>query len=228
MNTQTRTRKSSVKPSARLGAYLATGIGASTVAISNSDAAISQIDIGITGFNIGGVNAGLSVGGYRTISAFPVYGSGGMVLNNVYGGGVVTGLDGGSGFTFAITGGNTSPRNFAQNESISAAGFFSDLVASSAFKYGASTSPDFGPGSYMGFKTAQGNYGWLEVTWDSQLAQFEILGGAYEDQPGVAINAGAIPEPSSVALAGVAALVLGGSAYMRSRRRREEDQKEAA
>jgi hypothetical protein len=41
------------------------------------------------------------------------------------------------------------------------------------------------------------------VTWDSSTDTFEILSGAYEDQVGVAINAGdtgvsAIPEPVSM------------------------------
>ena len=54
----------------------------------------------------------------------------------------------------------------------------------------------------MGFKTAHGQYGWLEVTWDRGKDEFEIISGAYESEVGVAILAGqgasAIPEPASV------------------------------
>jgi hypothetical protein len=62
--------------------------------------------------------------------------------------------------------------------------------------------PDFGPGSYIGFRSANNHYGYLEVTWTSATNTFEVLSGAYESQPGVGIRAGAaaIPEPSSAAL----------------------------
>ncbi|TAG09648.1 MAG: PEP-CTERM sorting domain-containing protein [Verrucomicrobia bacterium] len=78
--------------------------------------------------------------------------------------------------------------------------------------------PDFGPGSYVGFKTfpeAGGvRYGWFEVTWNSTTNEFQVLSGAFEDSPGVGIAAGVIPEPSS-------ALLLAGTALgilMRRRR----------
>jgi hypothetical protein len=91
--------------------------------------------------------------------------------------------------------------------------------AESLFSYVDVVSPDFGPGSYMGFQTSQGNYGWLEVTWDSASADFEIFSGAYESTPNVAIRAGAgaaIPEPGTWA---AAALLAGGAAFMRWRKR---------
>jgi hypothetical protein len=83
----------------------------------------------------------------------------------------------------------------------------------------------------MGFRTAQNNYGWLEVTWDSASKDFQIFSGAYEDQVGVAIRAGdgagpaAVPEPGTWA---AAALLAGGAAFVRWRKRRDETQKEAA
>jgi hypothetical protein len=54
------------------------------------------------------------------------------------------------------------------------------------------------------------------------------LSGAYEDQPDVGIPAGAtapIPEPGTWA---AAALLAGGAAFARWRKRRDEAQKEAA
>jgi hypothetical protein len=75
----------------------------------------------------------------------------------------------------------------------------------------------------MGFRTSQNNYGWLEVTWTASSNQFQILSGAYEDQVGVAILAGAggpgpaaVPEPGTWA---AAALLAGGAAFMRWRKR---------
>jgi len=78
MKNQTHARKSFAKQSARLGAYLATGISASSVAISNSDAAIVNIDIGSTGFNMDGINAGLSDESMANFLEFPVSGGGGV------------------------------------------------------------------------------------------------------------------------------------------------------
>ena len=54
----------------------------------------------------------------------------------------------------------------------------------------------------MGFRSANGYYGYLEVTWESATNTFEVLSGAYEDQVGVGILAGAaaVPEPSTAML----------------------------
>ena len=73
----------------------------------------------------------------------------------------------------------------------------------------------------MGFLTSQGNYGWLEVTWTASSDQFQILSGAYENQVGVAILAGAVPvpEPSTCAMA-YAGLACGGYSMFRRRRAR--------
>ena len=243
MNKQARSRQFTAKQSARLGAYLAAGLGASTVATSTADAAIVNINIGPTGFNIGGINGGV---GYnyltpRHIPSFPMPGAGILVMANDD---FRIGLYGRSGLNFAFNGGFASPRNFAFGSSIGASaaftgGHFFDTSFSIYyfdFYYNISydvSSPNFGPGSYMGFRTAQGNYGWLEVTWDSASGDwggdFQILSGAYEDQPGVAIAAGAevspIPEPGTwVALA----VFAGGAAFTRWRQRRNEAQQEAA
>ena len=56
----------------------------------------------------------------------------------------------------------------------------------------------FGPGSYLGFRSANGYSGRLEVTWPPTL-MFEILSGAFEGVTGVGIEAGAVaavPEPT--------------------------------
>jgi len=75
------------------------------------------------------------------------------------------------------------------------------------------------------------NFGWLELDYVANGASTTLtVGGfAFEDQPGVAIAAGAevspIPEPGTwVALA----VFAGGAAFARWRKRRDEAQKEAA
>jgi hypothetical protein len=80
-------------------------------------------------------------------------------------------------------------------------------------------SADFGSGSYMGFKTQLGNYGWLNVTWARATGEFQIYSGAYESVPGVSIAAGAVavPEPSTIAMLGAGALAMGASAIRRHR-----------
>jgi hypothetical protein len=79
------------------------------------------------------------------------------------------------------------------------------------------TSPNFGAGSFLGFCSG-GQYGWLEVTWNSSTQVFEILGGAFEAVAGVGIEAGAVavvPEPASVL--GTIGLLAGG-AFVRRRK----------
>lgn len=213
-----------VPTSARLGAYLAAAIG--TSAVATSEAAIVVIDIGPDGFNIGGLNAGLSSGEEASEPHFPFSDAGYLLLFNarnigLYGGPpAVSGLGGSfGGLEFAYTGGNVSPVNFAADDMIDSSSSFTFNRFNSVFREGDTSAPDFGAGSYMGFKTNQGNFGWLEVTWDSAADNWEILAGAYESEVGVGITAGMIPEPS--AFVGLMALAAGGAALMGKRRRRK-------
>ena len=246
MNKHARSRQFTAKQSARLGAYLAAGLGASTVATPVADAAIVNINIGPSGFNIGGVNAGLGL--YNsTYRYFPDGGQGVLWLGNqevfptaVEGRAYVTGLALFYGFFATDSAAPASPTRFALNAPINGSSNFTNNVYTGAsfFKvaggnsydgYFSYSSPNFGPGSYMGFRTANNSFGWLEVTWDG--TDFEILSGAYETDPGVAILAGqgagpaAVPEPGTWA---AAALLAGGAAFARWRKRRDEAQKEAA
>ncbi len=64
---------------------------------------------------------------------------------------------------------------------------------------------------YMGVRTGEGNYGWIEV--ERHGMNFTAFGWAYETEPGVAILAGAIPAPGAAAL-----LIVGFIATQRRRR----------
>jgi len=186
----------------------------------NAQAAIVIIDISPTGFNIGGDNGGIPNDSFLIVDNFPISSNDIFIANNFYFG-IFNGLGAYGGISFAAGTGEATPVNFSLNASI---GSGSDYQSSGQtwFKYFSSVSPDFGPGSYMGFRTSQGNYGWLEVTWTASSDQFQILSGAYEDQAGVAILAGAgagpaaVPEPGTWA---AAALLAGGAAFVRWRKR---------
>ena len=84
----------------------------------------------------------------------------------------------------------------------------------------------------MGFKTAQGNYGWLEVTWAQATDTFQIYSGAYESVAGVPIAAGdtgtsAVPEPGQVA-SSLLLLALGAAGVAIQRQRAKKKQQAEA
>jgi hypothetical protein len=195
----------------RLGSYLNAAAGIGGLA-ATADAAIVQLDVS----SVSGVNAGLASGGSAT-PTFPFTGSDPGISFTFYHRRLITfptsmywtGLRGASGTTIAAGSTTASPTNLAAGALIGG-----DTTFSTENKYqplfarefppesenSPDVSPDFDPGSYMGFKSANGHYGWLEVIWDSASGNFELLSGAYEDVPGVAIQAGAVaavPEPGS-------------------------------
>ena len=98
-------------------------------------------------------------------------------------------------------------------------------------------SPDI-TNKYLAFKTSitapntAANYGWIKVNWNSTTKVFELLGAAYESEAGVAIMAGdtgaaAVPEPTTMAVFGLGALVLGAGKVRKQRAARRKKQAEA-
>jgi hypothetical protein len=220
---------------ARLGGYLTVGLGAGILGTSQAEAGIVTIDIGPGGFNIGGVNAGVSSGNYTSRSDFPVTGAGTLFLYNKYvyvgeANYTQTGLGGytsGLGFAYVPPG---RPVNFSAGSLIDGTSSFSGYGGLFYFREDSltpSVSPDFNAGSYVGFKTSQGNFGWLEVTWSGSLQQFQIFSGAYEDVAGVAIKAGdtgtPVPEIDPSSFGSALSLVMGSLAMLEHRRRKREE-----
>jgi len=182
-----------------------------------AQAGIVNINIGPTGFNIGGINGGVDNNSYVQATGFPISGNTLNLYNNYFG--YLTGLQGANGLEIATGGGNTTPWNFSLNDSIGSGGTYTSAVIETAFRHIFDISPDFGPGSFMGFQTSQGNYGWLEVTW-KPYDQFQIFSGAYESTPYIAILAGAnaVPEIDPNSLGSVLTLVLGSLGMLERRR----------
>ena len=216
----------------RLAAYLATGIGAGLVATPVAEAAIVNIDLTSTGFDLDGVNAGVSPGSTTSKPNFPISGGGTITALNQSN---YKGISGNlfTSLSFAAGSAPTSPVKFTLYQSISSSASWTS-GGRSLFKYSVSESPDFGAGSYMGFKTSQGNYGWLEVTWAGATDTFQIYSGAYESTAGVAILAGdtgggtsAVPEPGQVA-SSLLLLALGAAGVALNRRQAKKKQAEAS
>ena len=237
MKTTHSNNRSRKQNSNRLAAYLATGIGAGLVATPAADAAIVNIDLTSTGFNLLGENAGLSFGSDTSRPNFPISGGGTMYVHN---NSEAKGIFGNTSLRFASTPDFATPVKFTPNQSIDSSAYWTDS-ARSAFKFSFfvppysfnEESPDFGAGSYMGFKTAQGNYGWLEVTWAGATDTFQIYSGAYESVANVAILAGdtgggtsAVPEPGQVA-SSLLLLALGAAGVAIQRQRAKKKLAEA-
>jgi len=207
----------------RLGAYLAIGVGTGALATS-AEAAVTPILVGPSGFNITGVNGGVTAGTYTNIDNFPTTGAGTLSLLNAYLG-VATGPIFLNGDGIATGGSPATPVNFAAGTLIDATAgggaFLSNL--SSVFQYTSSVSPDFGPNSFLGFKDALGRFGYIETTWNSTTNQFQIFSAAYESVAGVGImtpGAAAVPEIDPTGLASTMSLVMGSVAMLEQRRRK--------
>jgi hypothetical protein len=215
-------------PLSRLWAWLA--IGVVTGALANSaEAAVVTFDIGPTGFNITGVNGGVTAvnPGLKIINNFPTTGGGSLFLTNNFAGTGLTGpLFSGGGFIAATGTATATPVNFAAGTMIDAnagGGVFTNnqAASNSAFKGGTAVSPDFGPNSFLGFKDALGRYGYIETTWDSTRNQFQFFSAAYESDAGVGImtpGGAAVPEIDPAGMGSVLALVTGALGLIERRR----------
>jgi hypothetical protein len=76
---------------------------------------------------------------------------------------------------------------------------------------------------FLGFRTASGNYGYIEYDYTrvNSVSTISFLSGAYESSAGVAIQtpgAAAVPEPAGIALLGLGALGLLGARRKQAKR----------
>ena len=227
MKTNHSKNRSLKQNSNRLAAYLATGIGAGLVTTPAADAAIVTIDITSSGWDLDGVNAGVSPGSSISKNLhFPILNGGTLHAFNMNGF-APKGLYGAGGLSFAAGSSNASPVKFTLYQSIDSLANWKS-GNSNFFSIGGIESPDFASGSYMGFRTLQGNYGWLEVTWAGATDAFQVYSGAYESVAGVAILAGdtgtsAVPEPGQVA-SSLLLLTLGAAGVAIQRQRAKKKQ----
>jgi hypothetical protein len=210
----------------RLASYLTVGVTGSLLATAHSDAAIVMIDLtNVGGNDITGNNGGVAAGSQLTISNWLGAGTGRLEIFNNTSSGKYWGLDGDFYLFFAVNGSSfASPRNFGASTTIDGSSTWSGDAKKTTFKYYSSTSPDFGAGSFMGFRfgsSSSWNYGYFEVTWNSSTNTFQILSGAYESTANTSIlagaTAGAVPGGGVSAMA---LMALGGGAFRRRSRGR--------
>ena len=164
-----------------------------------------------------------SFGGISDWLDQPFFGSSGPL--NIDNSSQIVGI-GGTGIT-AISADiyNATPTNFSAGASIGSGSPWNGTGANQLFRSPSAVSPNFGAGSYLGFRiekqASPGNYyyGWLEVTWNG--TSMNILSGAYERTVNTAIRAGAtsssVPDSSST---GALGLLLGGVLVRHWRRQR--------
>ena len=221
---------------ARLAAYMATGVGAIGLGTSSQAAVVSINLTGYTGDNMGiAPGPGSYPAGRGAINNF---GGSGTVLNafnNVYGsftGIAVQSMGAGGTPVGTLTTGGTgfdTPINVGAGVAIGpSSGNFEEGYLTPLFKNGVRSAPDFGPNSFLGFRTIAGQYGYIEVLWTASTSTFKLVSAAYESTPGVAIQTpggggggGAVPEPASGA---VVALLMGGTALRQWRKKRRDQE----
>jgi hypothetical protein len=209
---------------ARLEAYFAVGVGAIGLGTS-CEAAVVSIDLtGKTGDNMG-----IAPGGFQNFydvlpNSQRLIGFNGSLLGS-------RGISVQNGGGIAATAGNAlgQPVKFASGATIGSSSTFFGAYMATIFKSNYRTVADFGPNSFLGFKTAAGQYGYFEVLWTASTNTFKLVSAAYESTPGVAIQTpsggGAVPEPASGA---IAALLVGGTALRQWRKKRRDASNEAA
>jgi hypothetical protein len=188
---------------------------------SSADAGIISIDVS----GLSGPNGGAPHGGSKsipfagaTLSAWNY-----KMISNAY-----TGFHTNQG---DFMGTYLVPSPVSSGGSIDGSRSFDSLAGIFSYTYYDNTvnRPAIGVGQYLGFRleaTGGYNYGWMEVTWDPTIGQFELKSAAYESTVNTAILAGdtgsaPVPEPASSA---VVALLMGGTALRQWRKNRRESQ----
>jgi len=235
--------KSQKKMSSRRAAAAAVvSLGAGILGTQSAEAAVVTIDLtNVGGQNFTGQNAGLTDGNSKatTIS----FGGARKLYFGCYLNSTMTSLTGpflSNNFTdyggFANGGSYCTPVIYADGAAVGGpASNFYYAYRAVAFNlpYRSAIAPTFD--GYLGFLSSgdggnPGVYGWIKATWDG--TNFQFYSAAYESTPGVAIRAGdtgasAVPEPTTMAVFGLGALVLGAGKVRKQRAARRQKQAEA-
>jgi hypothetical protein len=223
--------KAATALNSRLTRYLSISVGAWSLGSQESfaDIVIINLGSGSGGFNIDGLNGGLTSGTRASKYNFPTTGPRLRLYNNFNNSGTVTtGIAGAAGATalqFACYGSRTFAdiKKLTSSDTINSSGVWSNAYWQNAFKNGSYTASNFSSSDYVAFRFGAGsnwNYGWLQTTWDG--TNFQINSGAYQSTLNTAIQAGAVavPEPGTLALGSLALLAGGGAAVRRYRKQR--------
>jgi hypothetical protein len=180
------------------------------------------VNINLTGFT--GDNGGAAVGGFAQINPFGPNGTRLLIFNQYNSSGLYTGLsvgDGSAGIAASGTSFLDTPSKFTAGATIGGDSTFASPFAATVFSNPGRNAQDFGPNSFLGFRTSSGQFGYIEVTWTASTNTFRLISAAYESTPGVAIQTpggqAPVPEPASAL---IASLFLGGAALKRWRSKR--------
>jgi hypothetical protein len=178
------------------------------------------VNINLTGYT--GDNGGAAVGGFAQINPFVLSGTRLLIFNgfdSLQNFGLVVD-DGIAGIAATGTDIFAEPIKFTAGATIGGSFTYSSST-STVFSSILRTVGDFGPNSFLGFRTSGGQFGYIEVTWTASTNTFRLISAAYESTPGVAIQTpggqAPVPEPAS---AMIASLFLGGAALKRWRSKR--------
>ena len=213
----------------RWSACLIAGLVSAVIAVQ-ADAAIVTIDLASAGSgstNITGFDAGMKFNDPKISVSDFVTGGTLEIFRSQFG----IGLEGDGDLMLAVTGGDSSPRNYASGATIDATATYSGNDAETLFYFdamstaGPSSAANFGAGSFMGFRFGNsGNhyYGYIEVLWtwtgDPSTSSFQLLSAAYESTANTGILAGgAAPVPGAGGLLTLMALGGGGAFRRRGR-----------
>lgn len=186
-----------------------------------------------TALNVDGIGpVDITLSAFQTITStsinsttsYPTYGVGVRVTASLPGGRLAPGMNG--GLANLAFGTSISPTLFGINSPVQANPAFLEYAS-----YGANINSggEFDPTipGFIGLQfESNGNthYGWVRLRIDdldliqlggANIADATVIDWAYEDTPGAAISAGAVPEPSALAL-----LALGATGLASVRRRK--------
>lgn len=181
----------------------------------------SVVNIDLTGYTAD--NGGASVGGFRQINPFGPSGTRLLIFNQYNTSGLYTGVgigDGSAGIAATGSAGTSTPLLFTAGATIGSgpdyASPFSATVFSNPIRGAVG---DFGPSSFLGFRTSGGQYGYIETLWTASNNTFRLISAAYESTPGVAISTpSSVPEIDPAGMGSILALVTGALGLLERRR----------